>query len=161
MYTHACHWISIGKWRTSRYSRCVTNENKNTCVGLDTEFGAFDCSVIYEKGNKTVPIGTQQVWYWCKLIHLTSRLRLQCSGLIEILVFVYNCIKAVNRLASEQYFLTLEIKLNWISTSQTELSIDSSRWRSSRRIAPWTNQASSFKNQQINSRNLSRSKLYF
>jgi hypothetical protein len=28
-------WVSIGKWRTSRYSPCVTNENNNTCVGLD------------------------------------------------------------------------------------------------------------------------------
>jgi hypothetical protein len=36
MDTRACHWVSIGKQRTSRYSQCVTNENKkNTCVGLD------------------------------------------------------------------------------------------------------------------------------
>jgi hypothetical protein len=30
-------------------------------------------------------------------------------------------------LASERYFLTLEIQLIWISTSQTELSLNSSR----------------------------------
>jgi hypothetical protein len=152
MDTGACHWVSLGKWRTSRYSPCVTNENKNTCVGLDwlTEFGAFDCSIIYEKGNKTVPINPiyTRVWCWWELIHLTSRLRLRYSGIIDIIVFVYNCIKVFNRLASELYFLTLDIQLIWISTSQTELSLDSSGWRSSRQIAPRTNPASLFKNQQ-------------
>jgi hypothetical protein len=127
----------------------VTRENKNTwCVGLDwlTEFGAFDCSFIYEKGNKTVPIHTQ-VWCQWELIHLTSRLRLQYSGIIDIIVVAYNCIKVFNRLASEQYFLTLlEIQLIWISASQTELSLDSSCWRSSQRTAPRTNPASLFKN---------------
>jgi hypothetical protein len=28
-------WASIGKRRTLQYSLCVTNENNNTCVGLD------------------------------------------------------------------------------------------------------------------------------
>jgi hypothetical protein len=31
--------------------------------------------------------------------------------MIDIIAFVYNCIKVFNRLASEQYFLTLEIQL--------------------------------------------------
>jgi hypothetical protein len=145
-WTRACHWVSIGKGRTSQYSWCVTSENKNTCVGLDWLKGhwAFDCSMIYDKGSKTVPIYTQ-VWCRWELIHL--RIRLQYSGIIDIIVFVYNCIKVFNRLASERYFLTLEIQLIWISTSQMELSLGSSPWRSSRRIAPRTNQASLFKNQ--------------
>jgi hypothetical protein len=40
-----------------------------------------------------------------------SRLQLRYSEIIDIIVFVYNCIKVFNRLASEQYFLTLEIQL--------------------------------------------------
>jgi hypothetical protein len=57
MDTRACHWVSIGKERTSRYSPCVTRESKDTCVGLDqlTEFGAFDCSIIYEKETRLFP----------------------------------------------------------------------------------------------------------
>jgi hypothetical protein len=109
---------------------------------------SFNCSILYEKGNKTVPIN-MQVWCWWELIHLMSILRLRYSGIIDIIVFVYNCIKVFNRLASERYFLTLEIQLIWISTCQTELSLISSRWRSSRRIAPQTNPASLFKNQQF------------
>jgi hypothetical protein len=34
------------------------------------------------------------------------------SSLIDIIVFVYNCIKGLFRLASERYFLTLEIQLD-------------------------------------------------
>jgi hypothetical protein len=149
MDTRACHWVSIGKWRTSRYSPCGTNEINNTCVGLDwlAEFGAFNCSIIYEKGNKTVPIYTQ-VWCWWELIHLTSRLRLRYSGIIDIIVFVYNCIKVFNRLASERYFLTLEIQLIWYQhLRQNSHSTLCFRWRSSRWIAPRTNPDSLFKNQ--------------
>jgi hypothetical protein len=142
-WTRTCHWVSIGKERTSqRYSGCVTHENKNTCVGLDwlTEFGAFDCSIIYGMGNKTAPIlHMRRVWYRWELIHSTSRLWLLYSGIIDIIVFVYNCIKVFNGLASGKYFLTLEIQLIWTSTSQRELSLGSSRWRSSQWIAPQTN----------------------
>jgi hypothetical protein len=48
--------------------------------------------------------------------------------IIYIMVFVYDCTKVFNRLASGQYlFLTLEIQLIRTSTSQMELSLDSSR----------------------------------
>jgi hypothetical protein len=156
MDTRACHWVSIGKWRNSRYSPCVTNENKNTCVGLDwlAEFEAFDCSIIYEKRNKTVPI-YMQVWCWWELIHLTSRLQLRYSGIIDITVFVYNCIKVFNRLALWAIFPDPGNSVDLISTSQTELSLGSSRWRSSRRIAPRTSPDSLFKNQYTSSTKMS------
>jgi hypothetical protein len=49
-WTRACHWVSIGKRRTSQYSRCVTNENKNTCVGIiDPLILELSTALLYKK----------------------------------------------------------------------------------------------------------------
>jgi hypothetical protein len=138
------YWKTEYVWWTSWYSRCVTREHKNTCVRLDwlTEFEAFDCSIIHEKGKQDCYHICTSVMPWWELIHMTIRLRY--SGIIDIIVSVYNCIKVLNRLASERYFLTLETQLIWISTFETELLLDFSYWRSSWQIAPRTNPVSLF-----------------
>ena len=69
--------------------------------------GAFDCSIIYKRGNENVSIH-KQAWQRWELIHLTIRLRYHG---IDIIVSFTIASKVFNRLASERYFLTLEIQL--------------------------------------------------
>jgi hypothetical protein len=112
---HAC--MSLGKyWKRENltiFTMCDPWEQEYMCWARLTHWvWSFRLLFYIRKGNITVPIYTQ-VWYRWELIHLTSRLRLWYSGIIDIIVFVYNCIKVFNRLASEQYFLTLEIQLIW------------------------------------------------
>jgi hypothetical protein len=136
--------MSLGKyWKTENltiFIMCDKWEQEYMCWARLTHW-VWSCQLLYYiwKGKQDCSHIYARVWCWWELIHLTSRLRLGYSGIIDVIVFLYNCIKVFNRLASEGYFLTLEIQLIWISTSQTELSRDSSCWRSSRQIAPRTN----------------------